>query len=266
MTDLSPGSDTAKREPTLRGIPIAPTVATVELRGVEVAGGLRPALARIDLSVPRGEWLHVHGPVAAGKSLLLRVLAGRLRPAAGSVWIAGEPIAPLAGAAWRQLRRSIGEMSPDLPLVGGEDALTNVCVVEWICGAAREEAVTRARAALACVGLDPGRTEGRACALLSTGERRLVELARALARKPALLVLDDLLEGLDAPRSLRALQAVQSFRAAGVTVISSGRGADGAGLPGGVRWVHLRDGEAVAPGLADGAASGAANPRVEERT
>jgi ABC-type ATPase involved in cell division len=245
MTDAT----AEKLEPTLATAPAAvpEPVPTVALQGVEVRhGALVPALARLDLALRQGEWLAVEGPVAAGKSTLLRLVAGRETPTAGAVRIAGEDLAGLHRAARLHLRRSVGVMAPDLPLFPREDAVTNVALVEWLAGAARDEAQERALTALAKVGLEPGRCKGDPCGALSTGEQHLVGLARALARRPALLVLDDLVGGLDAAHAARVLGVVEGFCEAGVTVVSSARGAEPGQVTGAwparVRRMFLRDG------------------------
>lgn len=202
----------------------------LQLEGVEVRhGGLLPVVPALDLTVARGDWVVVEGPMASGKSALLRVIAGREPASSGAVRIAGEDPLRLRGVARQHLRRSVGVMAPDLPLFPDEDALTNVALVEWLGGAGGAAARERALTALARVGLDPSRTQGTACARLSAGERRLVALARALAHRPALLVLDDVLDDLDQPRAAQVLDALAGFCDAGVGVVCSQRSP----LPGG---------------------------------
>jgi ABC-type ATPase involved in cell division len=196
----------------------------LQLEGVEVRyGGLLPVVPSLDLSVSRGDWVVFEGPVASGKSALLRVLAGREKPATGAVRIAGEDPFRLRPAARQHLRRSVGAMAPDLPLFPDEDAVSNVALVEWLGGASASQGRERALAALARVGLDPARCQGVASARLSAGECRLVALARALAHRPALLVLDDLLDDLDPARATQVVDVLTGFCDAGVGLVCSQR-------------------------------------------
>jgi len=213
-----------KLEPTLIPTPSAPPAPILSMAGTEVRyGGIVPALSAAEFTVRPSEWIAIEGGVASGKSVLLRLASARERPASGTVQVAGEDVARLRPSALRQLRRSIGVMAPDLPLLDSESGLLNVALSAWCSGAARDEGLERARMALGRVGLDPSRLAAGRCAALSGGERRLVALARALVRRPALLVLDDLLEDLDAEHAHAALAAVADFHSAGVTIVCSRR-------------------------------------------
>jgi ABC-type multidrug transport system ATPase subunit len=250
-------------EPSLATAAAPEPAPAVALARVEVRyGTLVPALAGLDLSVARGEWLAVEGGFASGKSVLLRLASGRERPASGTVRIVGEDPFTLKAAARRHLRRSVGVMAGDLPLFAREDAISNVALVEWLRDTPAPQARERAQTALAKVGLDPRRFEGEPCARLSSGEQRLVALARALAHRPSLLVLDDLLDDLDADRAARVLEVIDAFREGGVTVVCSARvpSAEGAApaWPARVRRIFLQEGKVLLPGSAPDSAPGPA--------
>lgn len=225
----------------------------LEIEGVERRyGAFRPALATLDLAVPRGQFLVVQGPGGSGKSVLLRLAAGLERPSAGRVRMAGEDLARLRPRALAHLRRSIGYLPPGGGLLAGRSVLENVALAPWAAGSDREDGIRRARAALALVGIDADRDAQTRCADLSSGERQCVALARALVNRPALLVLDDLLAPLDNATADRVLRVIAQFGDAGVAVIASQRtdNADSAPLlapwPARARQLRLQDGIVVA--------------------
>jgi len=159
----------------------------------------------VAFEVPAGSCLALAGPSGAGKTSVLRVVAGLLAPSRGFV--------SCAGADWTHLapeRRRCGYVFQDYALFGHMPAWRNVAYA----GVSRAEAV----ALLERFGLG-SRADARP-AELSGGERQRVALARALARKPDVLLLDEPLSALD-PRtraaSARELAAV--LRASGVPAL-----------------------------------------------
>jgi ABC-type ATPase involved in cell division len=220
-------------------------------------GRLSPALAGLDLSVARGEFLVVSGQGGSGKSVLLRLLAGLETPAGGRIRVAGEDLAGMRPRVLAHLRRSMGILPQGHCLLEGRSVLDNVAMAAWVAGAGLDEGLQRAKAALALVGVDTERCAALSCGQLPWGQRHCVALARALVNRPALLLLDDLLAPLDDACAARVLQVVDQFCAAGVTVIATARTPNdtlappaGAGVPGTpastwparARVLRLRDG------------------------
>lgn len=229
----------------------------LELRGVERRyGAFRPALGALDLAVARGDFLVVQGPGGCGKSVLLRLMAGLEPPSAGSVRIAGEDLAALRPRARAQLRRSIGYLPAGAGLLLQRSVLQNVALAPWVAGNDRDEGIRRARAALALVGIDADRQGDLPVGQLPVGERQCVALARALANRPALLLLDDLAAPLDGARADRVLGVLNQFADAGVAVVASLRGDAGnaaplpAPWPARARLLRLLDGAPVAAAAA----------------
>lgn len=185
----------------------------------------RPALLALDLVVARGEFLVIQGPCGSGKSVLLRLIAGLERPSAGRVRVAGEDYASLSARTQARLRRVIGFLPPGGGLLAHRSALENVALAAWAAGATRDEGQRRARAALALLSAQDqdGAAAASPCSRLSTGACRMVALARALVNRPALLLLDDLLDSLDEGLAARAMRVLDQFCAAGVTVLASHR-------------------------------------------
>jgi len=154
------------------------------------------------------------GPNGAGKSTFFRLLAGQLRCDAGKLTLLGNP-------AWGQgeFRRRVGYCPEGAALfdwMTGEDFVTTLLRVD---GFSRAEAVERARRAIASVGLtDASR---RRIQVYSKGMRQRIKLAQCIAHDPALVLLDEPLNGVD-PAGRASLSALmRKLSAAGHHVIVS---------------------------------------------
>jgi branched-chain amino acid transport system ATP-binding protein len=155
-------------------------------------GGLT-ANREVAFQVAPGELVGIIGPNGAGKSTLFDLLTGFLRPDAGRVILDGADITGLRPDVVS--RRGVGRTFQKLKPFGGMTVLENVMVGAFQKTANPREARERARAALADVGL--GGKEDAHARVLSTGQRKRLELARALATRPRLLLLDEVTGGVD---------------------------------------------------------------------
>ncbi|GGX36558.1 hypothetical protein GCM10007242_50040 [Pigmentiphaga litoralis] len=192
-------------------------------------GGLK-ALNQVDLKIRRGTIHGLIGPNGSGKSTMMNVLTGIYTPTAGSVTFAGRS---LAGRTPSDIALSgIARTFQNVQLFGEMTALDNVLVGlhhtfntalpgimlrtgSW----QREEAAARKRgmALLAFVGLaDFALEEARN---LPYGKQRLLEIARALALDPQLLLLDEPAAGLTAPDIVELLAIIRKIRDHGITLI-----------------------------------------------
>ena len=185
------------------------------LRDVSISfGGLR-ALDGVGLTVPEGGLYGIIGPNGAGKTTLFNVINGFLLPERGSISFAGENLVGLRPN--RVCRRGIGRTFQVVRTFPRMTVLENVTVGAFV-GAADDTAAQR----MAATALDRVGLGARANALaggLTNRELRLMELARALAPQPQLVLLDETLAGLGHDDLDGILSAIREVRAEGITVL-----------------------------------------------
>ncbi|MGF1650990.1 MAG: ABC transporter ATP-binding protein [Hyphomicrobiaceae bacterium] len=173
----------------------------------------RPAVDGLTLSIAQGQIYGLLGPNGAGKTTTLRMVAGLMRPDAGSIRVCGfdvlnDPIDAKRVVAW----------VPDEPLV--YDKLTPREYLGFVAGlwsVDRDLARRRAVELMGELGLEP--VSDQRCQGLSKGMRQKVALAGALIHEPRLIILDEPLTGLDAGSARRVKAVLRDRVKRGVTVI-----------------------------------------------
>ncbi len=187
----------------------------VELRAVEADFGAEPVLRGVDLDVGEGEVVALLGPSGCGKTTLLRTIAGFVRPAAGTVRLAGAPVAG-PGIWVPPERRQVGLVPQEGALFPHLDVAHNVAF--GLTALSRGARSARVSECLELVGLaDAG---GRRPGELSGGQQQRVALARALAPGPAVVLLDEPFSALDATLRSQVRDDVREvLHAAGATAV-----------------------------------------------
>ncbi|MFF0222234.1 ABC transporter ATP-binding protein [Streptomyces sp. NPDC004629] len=184
---------------------VAQQAATVEFRGLRRAFGTTVALDGFDLAVRQGEFVALLGPSGCGKTTALRMLAGFEHPDAGAVLVDGEDITRVPAH-----RRDAGMVFQSYSLFPHLDALDNVAFGLRMRGVRTAERRARAAELLELVGLaDKGR---RFPHQLSGGQQQRIALARALALRPRVLLLDEPLSALDAKVRLTLREEIRRLQ------------------------------------------------------
>jgi ABC-2 type transport system ATP-binding protein len=190
----------------------APPALALEIHGL-VKRFDRPAVDGLDLNVRAGEFYALLGPNGAGKTTTLRMIAGLLRPDAGTIGVLGidalaDPVAAKRVMAWIS----------DEPMI--YDKLTPREYLEFVAGlwdVAPALAEPRANALLGWLELTPHADER--CEGFSKGMRQKVALAGALIHEPQLIILDEPLTGLDAGSARQVKSVLRERARAGGTII-----------------------------------------------
>jgi len=177
-------------------------------------GGLR-AVSHLSFDAEPGEILGLIGPNGAGKTTVFNLVTGFLRPTAGRILLAGRSVVGLRPHAItrRGIARTFQVVKPFPKLSVRE----NVTLAAFCHEAARRRAETLAAQVLERVGLQD-KLDSRA-ADLTLGEQKRLEIARALATDPRLLLLDEPMGGLNPREVNAACVLVEQIRADGVSVI-----------------------------------------------
>jgi branched-chain amino acid transport system ATP-binding protein len=179
-------------------------------------GGVR-AVHEVSFSLDEGQLLGIMGPNGSGKTTLFNLLAGAIRPDSGRIRFGGTDIAGLP--AHRVCAAGVARTFQLVRPFASLTVLENV-LVGRLYGRARttsEEARTEARRLLRVLGLEARADEP--AARLTLIDRKRLELARALATSPRLLLLDEFMAGLNPTEMATAMELVRDLVAAGVTVL-----------------------------------------------
>jgi ABC-2 type transport system ATP-binding protein len=189
-----------------------PAPFALEIRGL-VKRFDRPAVDGLDLMVRAGEFYALLGPNGAGKTTTLRMIAGLLRPDAGTIRVAGvdalaEPVAAKRVMAWIS----------DEPMI--YDKLTPQEYLEFVAGLwGIEPALAEHRAKELLDWLDLAPQANQRCEGFSKGMRQKVALAGALVHDPQVIILDEPLTGLDAGSARQVKSVLRERVRAGGTIV-----------------------------------------------
>jgi len=176
-----------------------------------------PLITGVDLALARGDRLAVVGGNGTGKTALLATLALLAPPAGGRLLVLGCEPAGLAPDDRAALRRRIGAAFADELWMEAASAHDNLALPLRVRGEDDRTIAPVVGAFLDWLGLS--RHRDTPVAALSTGERRLLAVARATVVRPALLLLDEPLAGLDAGAAARATQLVSELAELGAAVV-----------------------------------------------
>jgi ABC-2 type transport system ATP-binding protein len=185
----------------------------VEMRGVSQRFGTVEALADLDLDIRRGEVLGLLGPNGAGKTTALRILCGLLQPDAGTVSIDGVDV--LARPV--EARRRFAFVPDGAPLYANLSPRQHLALVGRLHGLAEER--IEAESARLLDALELGGRRDDPVGTFSRGMRQKAALACAILPRPPLLILDEPLNGLDAPTTAVFKEVLRTWAERGGSVL-----------------------------------------------
>jgi branched-chain amino acid transport system ATP-binding protein len=187
--------------------------ALLELRGVSKAFGQVVVADDLSYELEAGEVLGVVGPNGAGKTSMLNLISGALQPDAGGIFLAGEEITAMPAHA--RARAGIGRtIQVPRPFSGMTDFENDLVGATH---AGQGDPLDRCVGALGTVGLlDRANAVAGALPLL---DRKRLDLARALAMQPRLLMLDEIAGGLTEPEVQVLISTIRALKAEGLAII-----------------------------------------------
>jgi branched-chain amino acid transport system ATP-binding protein len=189
--------------------------ALLETRGITQRFSGLVANSDVSISVGRGEIVGLIGPNGAGKSTLFNLIAGVFRPTEGSIILDGEDVTALSAA--ERCHRGVGRTFQVVKSFEAMSVIDNVIVGALVRTTVMREARRKAYEVLEFSGL-AARADVLASDLVPAEKRRL-EVARALATQPKLLLLDEVLTGLTPTEAQTGVELVRRVRGTGVTVL-----------------------------------------------
>ena len=194
------------------------TDEVIVARGLTKRFGKVVALDGLDLEVPRGAALGVFGPAGAGKSTLVRLIAGLARPTAGTLTIGGAPAGSVAS------RRRLGVLLQDGQLYGWMTAREALVFAADLAGV--ESAGMAARIDDIAGQLSIGDLLGRRIGTLAAPSRGRLAVAQALVGSPDVLVLDEPFTWLDPEGRREVLSVLAALRGRATILLAAHRLAD----------------------------------------
>jgi branched-chain amino acid transport system ATP-binding protein len=187
----------------------------LEVRGLSKSFGGLAAVKSVDLDVPAHSITALIGPNGAGKTTSFAMIAGFIPPDAGTVTFEGQDI-----TGWRPDRIAAAGMVRTFQVTqpfAGLSVMENIRVGAFLRTADPAEATTRAREIGTQLGLGP--MLDRTAAALTVAGRKRLEVARALATEPRLLLLDEVMAGLNPSEVNDIVALIRDVRAGGVTIL-----------------------------------------------
>lgn len=207
-------------------------------------GGEDPvqALAGVDLTMEKGEFISVVGPSGSGKSTLLTILGGLNHPTQGEIRVDEIPIYQLPLEKLADFRREyLGFIFQSFQLISYLTVIENVMLPLSITGRSNREQIKMAGEILERMGLKG--KEKRLPDQLSGGEQERVAIARALVNSPPILLADEPTGNLDSKTGREIMELFKSINEEGQTIVMVTHNPDSVAYS--ARTIHLRDGKVV---------------------
>ena len=189
----------------------------LEVAGLRRAFGGLVAVNDLGFEVAQGEIMGLLGPNGSGKTTALNLMSGVLRPDTGSIRLMGKEISGLA--AYRIARLGLARTFQLVRVLDGMDCRENIKAGLAFQKPHLSTADAEARIDLLLERVGLGGQDRRPAADLTYIDRKRLELARALAAKPRLLLLDEWLAGLNPSEHMIGIDLIRSLKADGITIV-----------------------------------------------
>jgi len=190
-------------------------MALLELKGVtKIFGGLT-AVDSVDMVVEKGQIVGLIGPNGAGKTTLFNCIAGYYRPDAGEIWYDGTKI---DGMKPHEIcEKKLVRTFQIVKILNRLTVLENVMIGVFLNGKNVSAAKRKAKEILDFCGLSPITNEKGSG--LTIGDKKRVEVARAIATDPKLILFDEVMSGLNPKEGKEAVQLIYKVRELGITIL-----------------------------------------------
>ena len=175
------------------------------------------ALRGISMQVDDGEFVFLVGQNGSGKSTIMKLITGELRPTSGIVHVNGYSVGRIRKREVPYLRRTVGVVFQDFRLIENMTVYDNVAFAMRVIGAREREIKERVPYVLELVGLET-KTK-RHPHELSGGEQQRLAIARALVNNPATIIADEPTGNLDPERSFEIMALLQEINRLGTTMV-----------------------------------------------
>jgi len=187
----------------------------LEVKDLVKRYGHKMVVNEVSLSVDPGQVVGLLGPNGAGKTTSFRMTIGMISPDGGSVFLNGEDVTHLP--MYRRARQGMGYLSQEPSVFQRMTVLDNIVAIIETLDMAKNEQAERGMAILKEFGLEK-LAEERALTL-SGGERRRLEIARALVTDPAVIMLDEPFSGVDPKKVSDIKQMIARMRDRGIGIL-----------------------------------------------
>jgi branched-chain amino acid transport system ATP-binding protein len=191
-------------------------VHLLEGKGLTIHFGGLAAVSEVDFYVDKGEIVGLIGPNGAGKTTLFNIISGALQPKPGEILFKGKKINGLA--PYKICRLGIARTFQTVKVFGSLTVIENVRIGSLFGAQKRlkKDATTTAEELMEFVGLsDVAHTPARDLTLV---HQKRIEVARALATQPELLLLDEIMAGLNQTELAEAMELVKKIQKKGITI------------------------------------------------
>ena len=190
-------------------------MALLEVKDLVKRYGHKTVVNEVSLSIDPGQVVGLLGPNGAGKTTSFRMTIGMISPDGGSVFLNSEDVTHLP--MYRRARQGMGYLSQEPSVFQRMTVLDNIVAIIETLDMAKNEQAERGMAILKEFGLEK-LAEERALTL-SGGERRRLEIARALVTKPSVIMLDEPFSGVDPKKVSDIKQMIATMRDRGIGIL-----------------------------------------------